>query len=632
MISSRRGRALHRFARELDRQGVPGALVDCGVWNGGSTILLADGAPLRDVWAFDSFEGLPEPPSSTAPRAGWPRAWGRRSGCEMGLRATPPAERLHVVKGWFEDTFPAAPEIGPIALLHCRRRLVRVGPADARSFYDQVPPGGWVVIDDYGLLARRPGADRRVPRRGGCSPPVERDRPLRAGTGACPDGPARVLVWTETHVLGGCDRFLADLLPGSTRSAWRVALAGNPFPAFDAWLAERALGRARDTLPSPACRTHGSSAGARARRRGAAAPAAAAPPAARCPRGTLARRRRRRAAGRSGANFARLRRLLRRARPDVLLINNGGYPGAETCRCAALAARAEGVPRSRALRPQHGLPAVLAARASSARYDAPDRRAPSTPGSTAADRASDALAPPRGLPRAVAHGALRAPPAARPRARRRERPRLRRRRAQPRGRRGLRAAQGPPRADRGARALRAASRCAPARGRGRGRRGDRGAASPSSALADRSRFSAGAPTSTRSLPRPTRSCCPRWRTSASPTRSSRRWRGGCPSSRPTSPASRRRSTTARPASSSRRATPARWRALWRSSPARRSARTRWGWPGASVSSEFSLGRMVDATTALWGVDATARAPISALNRYFEPPVALGTCVALQLVK
>src|SRR5437870_2241202 len=36
MVSCRRGRALHRLAADVERHGVPGDLVDCGVWNGGS--------------------------------------------------------------------------------------------------------------------------------------------------------------------------------------------------------------------------------------------------------------------------------------------------------------------------------------------------------------------------------------------------------------------------------------------------------------------------------------------------------------------------------------------------------------------------------------------------------------------
>jgi hypothetical protein len=59
MLGCRRGRTLYRLAREVERRNVPGALVDCGVWNGGSTALLSAGVATRDVYAFDSFEGLP---------------------------------------------------------------------------------------------------------------------------------------------------------------------------------------------------------------------------------------------------------------------------------------------------------------------------------------------------------------------------------------------------------------------------------------------------------------------------------------------------------------------------------------------------------------------------------------------
>jgi Macrocin-O-methyltransferase (TylF) len=61
MLFPLRGRTLYRLSRHADRDQLPGALVDCGTYNGGSTALLAAGAPKRNVWAFDSFEGLPAP-------------------------------------------------------------------------------------------------------------------------------------------------------------------------------------------------------------------------------------------------------------------------------------------------------------------------------------------------------------------------------------------------------------------------------------------------------------------------------------------------------------------------------------------------------------------------------------------
>ena len=44
-------------------------------------------------------------------------------------------------------------------------------------------------------------------------------------------------------------------------------------------------------------------------------------------------------------NFLALYRLFHRVRPDILHINNGGYPGAESCRIAVFSAKAAGIQR-----------------------------------------------------------------------------------------------------------------------------------------------------------------------------------------------------------------------------------------------------------------------------------------------
>src|SRR5919108_423410 len=53
---------------------VPGNFVECGVWRGGSSFLMAEllrqaGVTDRKVWLFDSFEGLPPPESIDGPAA-----------------------------------------------------------------------------------------------------------------------------------------------------------------------------------------------------------------------------------------------------------------------------------------------------------------------------------------------------------------------------------------------------------------------------------------------------------------------------------------------------------------------------------------------------------------------------------
>jgi O-methyltransferase len=162
MISSRRARALQRVARQVVRDGIPGALVDCGVWNGGSTILLSEAAPDREVWAFDSFEGLPEAGPLDGPEsAGWKgECLGGEDKLREGFRHYASPQRLHVVKGWFDETFPVnADDIGPVAVLHADGDWYESVMLTLRTFYPRVAPGGYVVIDDYGAW---PGAMRAV--------------------------------------------------------------------------------------------------------------------------------------------------------------------------------------------------------------------------------------------------------------------------------------------------------------------------------------------------------------------------------------------------------------------------------------------------------------------------------------
>src|SRR5438132_13610307 len=54
------------------RRGVPGAFAECGVWLGGSVLamlltLQKEGAPPRDVYLYDTFEGMNEPTAHATP-------------------------------------------------------------------------------------------------------------------------------------------------------------------------------------------------------------------------------------------------------------------------------------------------------------------------------------------------------------------------------------------------------------------------------------------------------------------------------------------------------------------------------------------------------------------------------------
>jgi glycosyltransferase involved in cell wall biosynthesis len=211
----------------------------------------------------------------------------------------------------------------------------------------------------------------------------------------------RVLVYTENYEVGGCDRYIADLAAAVDGDEVQLEFAGNRNPVFDEYLARRAPAvLPRATLPIANMREP---LVARAWRRVRPAPAAEtdvgddAPPGLQAgspARDALVAALRYR---QNAANFIRLRRLIRRLRPDVVHVNNGGYPGGESCRMVVLAARAEGVPgvvhfvHNMAYPPE---PPERVERALDARID----RATSL-WATAADRASDALHVVRGIPR-----------------------------------------------------------------------------------------------------------------------------------------------------------------------------------------------------------------------------------------
>ena len=69
MIGRKRLDNVQHCVEDVIERGVPGDLIETGVWRGGATILMravlaAHGVTDRTVWVADSFEGLPAPPTS----------------------------------------------------------------------------------------------------------------------------------------------------------------------------------------------------------------------------------------------------------------------------------------------------------------------------------------------------------------------------------------------------------------------------------------------------------------------------------------------------------------------------------------------------------------------------------------
>jgi macrocin-O-methyltransferase TylF-like protien len=157
--------ATYDAALGLEQSQVPGAFIECGVARGGSAALMARVAQRcgnrRDVWLFDSYEGLPEPSSEDfADGVTGEHTQEMPAGSCLGTKEEVSwllfekfrldTGRVRMVKGWFEDTLHThTVEIPEVALLRVDADWYDSVRLCMEIFFDRVSPGGAVIIDDY---------------------------------------------------------------------------------------------------------------------------------------------------------------------------------------------------------------------------------------------------------------------------------------------------------------------------------------------------------------------------------------------------------------------------------------------------------------------------------------------------
>lgn len=139
-------------------RGIPGDLVECGVYAGVqcaamAKVLMAMGVQDRRVHLFDSFSGLPAPgPEDHEIRGNGITEPGylscslekvRQNMQEWGI----PDSLLVYHPGWFEDTMPGGVE--KIALLRLDGDLYESTKTAMERVYPLLVDGGWCICDDY---------------------------------------------------------------------------------------------------------------------------------------------------------------------------------------------------------------------------------------------------------------------------------------------------------------------------------------------------------------------------------------------------------------------------------------------------------------------------------------------------
>jgi O-methyltransferase len=172
MTSVERMYHLYTAARYLAQAKVAGDILECGVWRGGSMMLVAKtlleaGDTGRTLHLFDTYEGHPKPDSKLDVDM-----WGNRAVDEwIDLRKTDetsdwarvsieevqanmastgyPGDRVRLVKGMVEKTAAAnVPE--KLALLRLDTDWYASAKISLEVFWPRLAVGGVLIVDDYG--------------------------------------------------------------------------------------------------------------------------------------------------------------------------------------------------------------------------------------------------------------------------------------------------------------------------------------------------------------------------------------------------------------------------------------------------------------------------------------------------
>jgi O-methyltransferase len=169
--------ALYSAVKYLYRSGISGDIVECGVWRGGSMMMVALtllmlGDTSRRLVLFDTFAGHPRPDPDMDTKANYDE-WTRRRRTEQSsdwayasidevrtnIESTGyPMGNVALIKGVVEETIvPNAPEA--IALLRLDTDWYRSTVHELEQLYPRLGNRGVLIIDDYGAM---PGVKQAV--------------------------------------------------------------------------------------------------------------------------------------------------------------------------------------------------------------------------------------------------------------------------------------------------------------------------------------------------------------------------------------------------------------------------------------------------------------------------------------
>lgn len=158
----------------VHRAGVPGDIVECGVWKGGNLIIAALMRERlgfeREIWGYDTFAGMTQPGAEDVKpgfdvdahrkferlRRGGVVDWcySPREEVERNLRAATGELGVRLVEGDVEKTLLDEENLPErIAILRLDTDFYASTKKELEVLYPRLSPGGVLIVDDYGVWA-----------------------------------------------------------------------------------------------------------------------------------------------------------------------------------------------------------------------------------------------------------------------------------------------------------------------------------------------------------------------------------------------------------------------------------------------------------------------------------------------
>jgi O-methyltransferase len=170
MTSDRRLAALCDAVQYVVKRGIPGDIVECGVWKGGSSMAAAEcllrlGSTERHIYMYDTFDGMSEPTefdkeidsgrSAADMMAATDKSdsvWAYSGIDEVKsnlAQVAYPKDQIHLIQGKVEETIPGTIPT-QISILRLDTDWYESTAHELKHLYPLLSPGGVLIIDDYG--------------------------------------------------------------------------------------------------------------------------------------------------------------------------------------------------------------------------------------------------------------------------------------------------------------------------------------------------------------------------------------------------------------------------------------------------------------------------------------------------